>query len=288
MSGFMPFLCERRTFVKNILGASALYFLNPFKMFSENNKEEIKKEEKMIQLIKKAEQFNDVYFEGKFVVNKPVFPRQENVKPYSNLIYWSNGFANEYCSFELHPHKGFEILTFLFEGQIDHYDTTTAVWTPLNAGGFQVIQSNSGVQHQEKLNKGSKSFQIWFDPNLEKAYKLEPSYIDYHSKDFHPKIENGIETTTYVGKGSPAKVLTPGLIIKKLTFEKQTKTSIPLDKDSSYTFYVLNGNGSADKFNIDVDDAIRIMDTDKLEINFKGELFYIQTPSKLDYNVVSM
>jgi quercetin 2,3-dioxygenase len=284
MSGFKPFLCERRAFVKNILGISALYFLKPFQLFSQTKKDQ----PKMIELIKKSEQFNDVYFEGKFVVNKPIFPRQENVKPYSNIIYWSNGFAKEYCSFALHPHQGYEILTFLFEGQIDHFDTSTNVWTPLNAGGFQVIQSNSGIQHQEKLNKGSKSFQIWFDPNLEKAYKLTPSYIDYHSKDFQPKMENGIETVTYVGASSIAKVLTPGLIIKKLIFVKQTKTTLTLDKNSSYTFYLLNGKGSADKFNMDVDDAIRISDTSSIDLDFTGELFYIATPTKLDYNVVTL
>lgn len=284
MSGFKPFLCERRAFVKNILGITALYFLKPFKVFSKTKIEETT----MIQLIKKSEQFNDVYFEGKFFANKPIFPKQENVKPYSNLIYWSNGFAKEYCSFALHPHQGFEILTFLFEGQIDHYDTTTQVWTPLTAGGFQVIQSNSGVQHQEKLNAGSKSFQIWFDPNLEKAYKLAPSYVDYHSKDFQPKIENGIETVTYVGAGSIAKVLTPGLIIKKLIFDKQTKTSIALDKNSSYTFYVLNGKGKADNFEMQEDDAIRISETSSLDIDFAGELFYVQTPAKVDYNVVTL
>lgn len=106
----------------------------------------------MIALLKKSEQFNDTYFDGNFVVNKPVFPKQANVKPYSNIIYWSNGYAKKFSSFALHPHQGFEILTFIFEGQIDHYDTKTNVWTPLKAGGFQVIQSNSGIQHQEKLN----------------------------------------------------------------------------------------------------------------------------------------
>jgi redox-sensitive bicupin YhaK (pirin superfamily) len=82
------------------------------------------------------------------------------VKPYSSLYYWSNGYVMEQCEFGLHPHKGFEIMTFLFEGTIEHYDTATKVWTPLNAGDFQIIQSNSGIQHQEKITKGSRAFQV--------------------------------------------------------------------------------------------------------------------------------
>jgi len=50
-------------------------------------------------------------------------------------------------------------MTFIFEGTVEHYDTLTKVWTPLKAGDFQIIQSNSGIRHQEKLSKDSRAFQ---------------------------------------------------------------------------------------------------------------------------------
>jgi redox-sensitive bicupin YhaK (pirin superfamily) len=177
-------------------------------------------------------------------------------------------------------------MTFLFEGTIEHYDTATKVWTPLNAGDFQIIQSNSGIQHQEKISKGARAFQIWFDPKFHEALKLKPSYIDYHSKYFLPKMENGIKTLTYIGNGSSTKALTPNLTVKKLTFEKKTKSEIALNETMSYTFYVLNGNGLVDNQTIKNDDAIRISNTNKLTVDFQGDLFYIETPTTLDYKPI--
>lgn len=240
----------------------------------------------MIQIIKKSDQFNDVIFGGKFHANKPVFNGKSNIKPYSNLFYWSNGYVNDDCEFGLHPHEGFEIMTFLLEGKIEHYDTATRVWTPLYAGDFQIIQSNSGIQHQERIAKGSRAFQIWFDPNYYQAIEQKPSYIDYHSVDFQPLEENGISTLTYIGKESTAKALTPELSIKKLIFEQQTKTEIMLNPNMSYTFYVLNGQGKSDNQTIEKDDAIRISGLDSFSIDFQGELFYIETPTKIDYKPI--
>lgn len=241
----------------------------------------------MIQIQKKEDQFNATIFNGNFLVNKPVASRtKSNVKPYSNLFYWSHAIATDSCEFGLHPHEGFEIMTFVLEGNVMHYDTATKIWTPLKTGDFQVIQSNSGIQHQERIAKGTRSFQIWFDPNFYKAIKQKPAYVDYHSKDFEPEYENGINTITYVGQQSKAKVMTPNLTIKKLIFMDHTKMSLPLDPTSSYTFYILDGSGWADNQKIEKDDAVRISDTNSLDIHFKGELFYIQTLTELDYKPI--
>lgn len=241
----------------------------------------------MIQLLKKSDQFNTAIFNGNFVVNKPVASgTKATVKPYSNLFYWSHGVTSDDCEFGLHPHEGFEIMTFILEGQVNHYDTATKVWTPLQAGDFQIIQSNSGIQHQERITKGTRSFQIWFDPNFYKAIQEKPAYKDYYSKDFQAKMENGIATITYIGDDSISTSVTPHLRIKKLIFNSQTQTEIALNENSSYTFYVLNGQGTAEGQAIVKDDAIRITDAKKLAIDFQGELFYIETPTHLEYTPI--
>jgi redox-sensitive bicupin YhaK (pirin superfamily) len=240
----------------------------------------------MKRLIKKSEQFNDLIFGGQFFVNKPVYPNKESVHPYSSVVYWSNGYIKGDSLFDLHPHQGFEIMTFIFEGKVEHFDTATQVWTPLHGGDFQIIQSNSGIQHSEKVLKGTRSFQIWFDPHFYETVKLKPSYKDYYGKDLSTVIENGIETLIYVGEGSGTKVTTPNLTIKKLIFKERTKTTYPLKKSMSYTFYALYGEGFINGEKLDTDDAIRISDTDELEIDFKGEVFFVETPTELDYEPI--
>jgi hypothetical protein len=91
---------------------------------------------------------------------------------------------------------------------------------------------------------------------------------------------------TYIGEDSHANSFTPGLTIKKLTFDKNTKKEIPLNESMSYTFYVLNGKGFADNQTIEKDDAMRISNTQNLPLDFQGELFYIETPTALEYKPI--
>lgn len=279
----MPFFNKRRDFItKTIAGASLFLVSKPLHLLAKNKKENTG----MIRVIKKSEQFNDVIFGGRFHANKPVFQGKSNVRPYSSLFYWSNSYVDDVCEFGLHPHEGFEIMTFLFEGTVSHYDTQTQVWTDLEAGDFQIIQSNRGVRHQERLSEGSRAFQIWFDPNFYQAIQQTPAYVDYRGKDFKPQIENGISTLTYIGEGSMAKALTPHLTIKKLIFNEKTVKSITLNEKSSYTFYVLKGSGMIENNGVNQDDAIRISHATALNIDFEGELFYIETPTVLPYKAV--
>jgi redox-sensitive bicupin YhaK (pirin superfamily) len=243
----------------------------------------------MIQVLKKEDQLNRTIFNGNFLANKPVASgTKDNVKPYSSLFYWSHARAIDQCEFGLHPHKGFEIMTFILEGSVTHYDTATKFWTSLEAGDFQVIQSNSGLEHSERISQGTRNFQIWFDPNFYEAVKKAPSYTDYHSKDFKPTIENGIKTIIYVGQGSIANVLTPGLSIKRLFFDKKSKYNLQLDKDSSYTFYVVKGDPVLDGNALTSDDAVRISNLENVEVEFEmeAELFYTETPSVPNYKMI--
>ncbi len=243
----------------------------------------------MIQILRKKDQYNTTVFNGKLIANKPVVSGfTGTVAPYSNLFYWSHGIAIDDCEFGLHPHEGFEIMTFILEGNVSHYDTSTRIWTPLEAGDFQVIQSNSGIQHRERIARGSRSFQIWFDPNFNKAIKEKPAYKDYHQKDFIPVSESGMKSITYVGETAKSAILTPSLVIKRLFLEKDSIQNLVLDSSCSYTFYMLRGNGNLEGHDMQENDAIRISNEDHLRIEFQneGELFFIQTPVEPAYRTI--
>ncbi len=243
----------------------------------------------MIQILRKSDQYNTSIFNGNLVANKPVVSGYTAaVAPYSSLFYWSHGIAMDDCEFGLHPHEGFEIMTFILEGNVTHYDTATKVWTPLETGDFQVIQSNSGIQHRERITKGTRSFQIWFDPNFYEAIKEKPAYVDYHRTDFLAVPENGIKTITYVGENSKSFAQTPHLVIKRLILDQRSTHNLTLDKNSSYTVYILKGNGLLDNNDLGENDAIRISDLETLTIEIEngGELFLIQTPLHPDYKTV--
>ena len=79
----------------------------------------------------------------------------------------------------LHPHKGFEICSFVLKGNINHYDNKIDDWITLDEGDVQIIRSGSGISHAEEIDENSEIFQIWFIPDLSVSLYENASYNDY-------------------------------------------------------------------------------------------------------------
>ena len=242
----------------------------------------------MLKLITKENQFHQTIFGGRFQTNKPVkYGAMPHVAPYSSIFYWSHGVALEDVEFPLHPHEGFEIMSFVISGENLHYDTETRVWTPLYTGDFQVIQANSGVSHSEKILKGTRAFQIWFDPNFRNALQKTATYADYKASDFKPEIdENGIETTTYIGTKNGAKADTEGLKIQRISFVGEK--TIPLDSNSTYGFYLLDGSCTTNGAKLEANDALMIEGETSVTLDLapSSSFFVIKMPIKPSYQTV--
>ena len=196
----------------------------------------------LIKYMKKSDQQLMPLFGGKFVENKPIpFPSMGKSSAYSNFFYWAHLEANETAEFPLHSHEGFEIMTFVFKGSLEHFDTATNAWTPLDAGGVQVIQAGSGVYHSERIKKGTELFQIWFDPDFSKSLKENARYKDYPSDLLRASKKDGIRRLKYIGEGSPISYVTEGIEIEKIDF-KNGEYNLQVDATCSYSFYLLNGS----------------------------------------------
>lgn len=239
-----------------------------------------------MKVLSKQEQFNSPLFGGRLYENRPIsFPQGSHTDAYSNLFYWANVEAIQDGEFGLHPHQGFEIMTFIFKGALEHFDTKTQKWTPLKAGGVQVIQSGNGVQHAEKYKQGSQAFQIWFDPNFAVALKKSAGYKDYQKDAFEFVKENGIQTKHYVGNGGPIVYDSPEIAVKMLLMDKGANHIIEANKKRIYSMYLLSGAVTINDKSIQKDDYIILEDTDKMELSVaeNSELFIVETPQALSY-----
>ena len=224
-------------------------------------------------------------FDGKFTENKPIpFPDRNGSQAYSNLFYWAHLEAHETGEFPLHPHEGFEIMTFVFKGSLEHYDTATRVWTPLEAGGVQVIQAGSGVEHAERITKGSELFQIWFDPDFSISLKQTAQYQDYAKALFQLNRSKGIEVLHYLGKESPVKNITEQIDISKMSFAKG-RFHLEFDPKSVYSMYLLNGSLELNTQQIEQDGFVICQKMEGLDVSVedKAELFIIQSPLNIPY-----
>ena len=179
-------------------------------------------------------------------------------------------------------------MTFVLAGENNHYDTETKTWTPLYAGDFQVIQAGSGLQHAEKISKGTRSFQIWFDPNFTIALHQKPAYTDYHADQLPPVVEQDLSTRYYIGGNSPARATTAGLTIKTISVPANSAPVLALDASMNQGIYVLQGSPVIAGLRLSPNDALRVTQETEILIQTTTDtdLFIVQTPRYPTYPVV--
>ena len=239
-----------------------------------------------IQIIPKEKQGTGAFNGGEIIENKPIgFPRDGGLmKPYSNLFYWAYAEARTDSTIGIHPHEGFEIMSFVLKGQIRHYDTKTDEWVPLRAGDAQIIRAGSGISHAEHMEDGSAMFQIWLDPDLIQSTLRPASYDDYRMSDLPVKEEGSAQVRTYIGAASPFDLKTESIGIQRIAF-KTGGLKREISPQKIYSLYVLHGHFSINGQEADDDDFIVVQDEKelKIEAHRAGEIFWLESPERPSY-----
>lgn len=202
-----------------------------------------------------------------------------------------NGFrmyhGREVPGFPVHPHRGFETITIVRKGYVDHSDSMGAAGR-YGEGDVQWMTAGSGVQHSEmfpllKPNDPNtlELFQIWL--NLPKrSKKVDPHFTMFWSENIpkgvieHDRVSVNIIAGNFEGK----RALPPPpdswaadpeneVSILILTFDKNGKAKIPKSNSEAnrmlYFFegekIVINGKEVPGKH------AVQISSLEDLEIS---------------------
>lgn len=102
-----------------------------------------------------------------------------------------------------HLHSGFEIITYMLEGTLEHTDST-GVSKTAQAGGAMRLRTASGLRHAELpgTDEPARGLQLWI--NLPRDDKeLDPDYRDAETDRLPVDSRDGMRVTTVVGEGSP-------------------------------------------------------------------------------------
>jgi redox-sensitive bicupin YhaK (pirin superfamily) len=158
---------------------------------------------------------------------------------------------NQGLPFGPHPHRGFETLTFIYSGEIEHADSQ-GFRSVIQPGGVQWMTAGRGIVHSENIpesmrEKGGEMeiIQLWM--NLPKRLKMtEPTYQGLQ-KDQIPVVgsEDGLVNTqvisgTHKQVNGTAKSLT-NLTMLNVFAEKNGKEVFEVPESTNVMFYVLNG-----------------------------------------------
>lgn len=115
--------------------------------------------------------------------------------------------------FPSHPHRGFETMTYMLEGHMEHKDHMGNVGD-LGPGDVQWMTAGAGIVHSEmpKQTEGRmRGFQIWL--NLPARTKMKPaSYRDIAAKAFHVSDLSGLRVKMISGAASVDGTQVSGLV----------------------------------------------------------------------------
>jgi hypothetical protein len=239
-----------------------------------------------IRIIPKSQQGYGAFNGGEIVENKPIgFPQDHsNIPPYSNLFYWAHARAVVDSTIGLHPHKGFEICSFVLKGEIRHYDTKLKEWRPLQAGDVQIIRAGNGISHSEWMGKDAEMFQIWLDPDLTKTLEKSASYDDYKAELFPVSTDHNTKITKMVGEGSPFTMDTPGVEVIRFDLNDSAH-KFETGAGNIYSLYIIDGAVTINGQSVEVSDYILVYNQDSIELASKGtaSVFMIASPLMVGY-----
>ncbi|PJA33557.1 MAG: hypothetical protein CO187_01155 [Zetaproteobacteria bacterium CG_4_9_14_3_um_filter_53_7] len=136
--------------------------------------------------------------EGDGVIVKRLMP-VANLRNFDPFVLWDH-FDISGGGFPDHPHRGFEAITYLFEGGMNHADNLGNAGT-IHGGGAQLFTAGRGMVHSEFPDGRAHGIQLWI--NLPGRLKsIAPAYRQLQGKDIHESCSHGIRQRTIVGEGS--------------------------------------------------------------------------------------
>jgi redox-sensitive bicupin YhaK (pirin superfamily) len=150
-----------------------------------------------------------------------------------------------------HPHRGFETVTYMLDGEFEHRDSAGNSGT-IRPGDVQWMTAGAGVVHSEKpspafLESGGRmhGFQLWV--NLPRADKMKPPrYQDLRAEDL-PKVDrDGVHATVIAGDAfdvhGPAATHVP-ITYVHLRLDAGATASVPTPPATNAFVYVFAGSG---------------------------------------------
>jgi redox-sensitive bicupin YhaK (pirin superfamily) len=148
-------------------------------------------------------------------------------------------------TFGAHPHRGFETVTFVLEGEIEHRDNKGGHGV-LQVGDAQWMTAGRGVVHSEEAGRdGAHSLQLWL--NLPRTLKMtEPRYQDLRGTEMPVRQVDGARLRVFSGTSGdvagPAQNHVPVTMVE-MRIDAGATARQELPPTYNAFLYVIEGSG---------------------------------------------
>jgi len=200
--------------------------------------------------------------EGDGVTVKRLMP-VANLRNFDPFVLWDH-FDISGGGFPDHPHRGFEAITYLFDGGMKHTDNLGNHGT-IHGGGAQRFTAGRGLVHSEFPDGRAHGIQLWI--NLPRRLKsLEPAYQQLLGKEIHESCKDGVTVRTIVRADSAIELHTS---VEYLDIQLQPGSKLKQDIVSDYRgfIYAVTGSFTANGIEVNTGQAAYIENESEIELN---------------------
>jgi hypothetical protein len=163
--------------------------------------------------------------------------------PFLLLDEFGSENPNDYVAgFPDHPHRGFETVTYMLNGRLEHKDSAGNTGI-IESGGVQWMTAGRGVIHSEmpKQENGlMRGFQLWV--NLPAKEKMKEPYYQNIDKEMIPvyRLESGSAVRVIAGTSNGIEGIIKGIQTQPLFLDVHLKSNTPFhqDLDNSHNSFI--------------------------------------------------
>jgi quercetin 2,3-dioxygenase len=149
-------------------------------------------------------------------------------------------------TFDFHPHRGIETVTYVIDGKLEHQDNKAGKGE-LGPGDVQWMTAGRGVIHIEDPAEGETvhSLQLWV--NLPREHKMaEPRYQNLLAQDMPVRQEDGASIRIFSGSSGGIQSATKNYVpvtMVEINVEQGASVTQDLPGDYNGFMYILEGKG---------------------------------------------
>ena len=205
---------------------------------------------------------------GTGVTSNRAFPTNDYPAHLDPFVLFERFYIDPGEGFPMHPHRGFEIVSYMLEGGMDHEDSLGVSHTAYE-GDVMHITTGNGIRHSEfpAAGEACNGLQLWV--NLPRERKdVDPDYADAASAELPTEDHGGATVTTVVGDGSPIETHTPMEYLDARVADSWTWTVL---EDRSGFLYGIDGAGTVDGNEFGAGDVLPVSESRTEDVELDTE-----------------